>query len=163
MALNKISSKMKLYINYFTWYFLFVEKIWGLLFKIYTYIYTFIPTFHSSKPFQVLSRNPSNLWPLFVLYVCVCACIHMCNNSKDLLSHLVPLVCIFFQCYPPVIGKPTGGRVSITAWIERYCGSQEPKNTTKSYSTTNLTQEVYWEEKSWGKKQQRTEQKARLI
>lgn len=54
--------------------------------------------------------------------------------------------------------------------MERYPGSQEPRNTTKSHRTANLTQEIYWEGKNQedgclclGEKQQQTEQDTGLV
>lgn len=49
--------------------------------------------------------------------------------------------------------------------MEKYPGSWEARNTTKSHFTENVTQEIYWEGKNQkggclclGKKQQKTEQ-----
>lgn len=54
--------------------------------------------------------------------------------------------------------------------MERYPGSQEPGNNTKSHCITNLTQKIHWEGRTQeggclllGKNQQRTEQKKHMV
>ena len=69
------------------------------------------------------------------------------------------------MCYSPE--GEVFPNTSIAALKERHPGSWEPRNTTKSHSTTNFTQEVYWEMHkgvavSAQKKQQRTKQEAGL-